>query len=90
MFEKVLKSGTKNTVMKKEVKTEQSKDLSIEEVKELMQEQKQRMESLTNEDQGDEDDFDYTDDTLGMDDDYIDNIDSPAPLPAPEPLTDLL
>ena len=89
MFEKVLKSGTKNTVMKKEVKTKQSKDLSIEEVKELMQEQKQRMEALTSEDQGDDDEFDYNDDTLGMDDDYIDNIDSPAPLPAPEPLPDL-
>ena len=89
MFEKVLKSGTKNTVMKKEVKNEQSKDLSIEEVKELMQEQKQRMEAQTNEDEADDDEFDYNDDTIGLDDDYIDNIDSPAPLPAPDHLTEL-
>lgn len=81
MFEKVLKSGTKNNVVKKDLKDVNSKDLSIDEVKELMQEQKQRLATnAPDEDDEDLDEYDYNNDTLGIGDDYIDNIDSPAPL----------
>ena len=81
MFEKVLKSGTKNNVVKKDLNAESSKDLSIDEVKELMQEQKQRLATnAPDEEDEDLDEYDYNNDTLGIGDDYIDNIDSPAPL----------
>lgn len=86
MFEKVLKSGTKNNVVKKDQGAEENaKELSIDEVKELMQEQKQRLATNAqgeDEDGGgdDLDEYDYNNDTLGIGDDYIDNIDSPAPL----------
>ena len=81
MFEKVLKSGTKNNVVKKDLKDENSKDLSIDEVKELMEEQKQRLATnAPDEDDEDMDEYEYNNDTLGIGDDYIDNIDSPAPL----------
>ena len=78
MFEKVLKSGTKNTLMKKDSASE-SKQLSMEEVKELVEEQKQRSANIANEYE-EEDDYDYNEDTLGIGDDYIDNVDSPAPV----------
>ena len=80
MFEKVLKSGTKNNIMKKGTNDDKSKEVSIDEVKELMEEQKQRLAAISQEDIEDEnDEFDYNDDSVAMGDDYIDNVDSPAP-----------
>ena len=80
MFEKVLKSGTKNTVMKKEVDSDKSRELSIDEVKELMEEQKQRLAAISQDEAEEEnDEYDYNEDALGIGDDYIDNVDSPAP-----------
>ena len=67
--------------MKKDPNAENSKDLSIDEVKELMEEQKQRLATnAPDEDDEDMDEYEYNNDTLGIGDDYIDNIDSPAPL----------
>ena len=79
MFEKVLKSGTKNTVMKKDQVSDKSGEMSMEEVKELMEEQKQRSATISQEDLDENEEYDYNDDSLGIGDDYIDNVDSPAP-----------
>ena len=81
MFEKILKTGTKNTVTKKSSppESQKSNDLSLVEVKALVEEQKQRMAAVTAED--DEDEDYYNDDSVNIGDDYIDtNVDSPAPL----------
>ena len=82
MFEKILKTGTKNTVTKPVDQTlEKSSDLSLEEVKALVEEQKQRMAAIN----PDEDDEDYYDDSVELGDDYIDaGVDSPAPPEASE------
>merc|ERR1711892_633940 len=74
MFEKILKSGAKNTVMRKvDTSTGKSSDLSIEE-------QKQRMAAISQ----DNDEDDYYDDSIELGDDYIDNVDSPAPVTVDE------
>ena len=86
MFEKILKTGTKNTVAKptepEEPKT--GGDLSLEEVKALVEEQKQRMAATT---QDEEEEEDYYDESVGLGDDFIDaDFDSPAPAETiPEP-----
>ena len=86
MFEKILKTGTKNTVAKptepEEPKT--GGDLSLEEVKALVEEQKQRMAATT---QDEEEEEDYYDESVGLGDDFIDaDVDSPAPAETiPEP-----
>ena len=82
MFEKILKTGTKNTVAKPVAEPEEQKtgDLSLEEVKALVEEQKQRMAATSQE----EEEEDYYDESVGIGDDYIDaDVDSPA---APEAL----
>jgi len=77
MFEKILKTGAKNTVMKKvDTNTGKSSELSIDEVKALMEEQKQRMAAISQ----DDDDDDFYEDSIDIGDDYIDNVDSPAPI----------
>lgn len=83
MFEKILKTGTKNTVTKplQTSEPEKSNDLSLEEVKALVEEQKQRMAAVNEED---EDEDDYYDDSVDIGDDYIDaDVDSPAPVESP-------
>ena len=80
MFEKILKSGSKNTVVKKaECNTEKANALSIDEVKELVEEQKQRMATIS---QDDEDEEYYNNDTVDIGDDFIENVDSPAAVSA--------
>lgn len=81
MFEKILRTGAKNTVMKKvDTNTGKSSDLSIEEVKALVEEQKQRMAAISQ----DDDEDDYYDDSIDIGDDYIDNVDSPGPVTVDE------
>ena len=79
MFEKILKTGTKNTVAKPaEPEEQKTGDLSLEEVKALVEEQKQRMAAASQ----DEEEEDYYDESVGLGDDYIDaDVDSPAPAP---------
>lgn len=75
MFEKILRTGSKNTVMTKEQEEFRDKsdpsNLSAEEIKELGQEQAERKNM------GEEDD--YFDDVEYVNDEYIENIESPAP-----------
>ena len=82
MFEKILKTGTKNTVAKPaEPEEQKTGDLSLEEVKALVEEQKQRMAAASQ----DEEEEDYYDESVGIGDDYIDaDVDSPAPAEAVE------
>ena len=82
MFEKILKTGTKNTVAKPaEPEEQKTGDLSLEEVKALVEEQKQRMAAASQ----DEEEEDYYDESVGLGDDYIDaDVDSPAPQEAAE------
>ena len=82
MFEKILKTGTKNTVAKpSEPEEQKTGDLSLEEVKALVEEQKQRMAATSQ----DEEEEDYYDESVGLGDDYIDaDVDSPAPTEAHE------
>ena len=82
MFEKILKTGTKNTVAKPaEPEEQKTGDLSLEEVKALVEEQKQRMAAASQDDEEE----DYYDESVGLGDDYIDaDVDSPAPAEAIE------
>jgi len=70
MFEKIMKTGTKNNIVVKDIEEPEDKQLSVEEIKELMIEQKQR--TALGEDLNDyEDDYD----NYELDDDYIDDED---------------
>lgn len=85
MFEKILKTGTKNNVAAKPEPGSSKGDLSLEEVKALVEEQQQRMAAATQE----EEEEDYYDDPADIGDDFIDaDVDSPAPVEAEEVLAE--
>jgi len=79
LFEKVLRTGSKNTLMQRKDGEEGREPLSAEEIKELGEQQAQRK------DVEDDDEEDYFDnDTEFITDEYLGDNDSPAPQPQPE------
>ena len=73
MFEKILRTGSKNSVMMKEGETVTASTMSAEEIKELGQEQAQRK-------MVDDDDDYFDNDAEFVADEYNEDVDSPAPM----------
>ncbi len=70
-FEKVRRTGAKNIAEGQEQDEEPTKEMSVEEIKEFMEEQRKRLKQMRGEDEEDEDEDDYYDNDAGMnDDDY--------------------